>query len=166
MLSLAVRFFLYKKNSTTPRLKIKYNTENNGELGKERNKREVKKRVQERGFPYCTSGKESTTMQETLRDMGSIPESGRSLEKGMATHSSILVWRISMDWGAWRATADGVAKSQTQAEATQHTHTGRETWRQKKDNLASKGKIQSRGLFKKLQCWEMITNEELLTYFP
>ena len=27
-------------------------------------------------------------------DMGSIPGSGRSLEKEMATHSSILVWRI------------------------------------------------------------------------
>ena len=40
------------------------------------------------------------------------------LEKGMATHSSILVWRIPMDRGAWRATADWVAKSQTQTEAT------------------------------------------------
>ena len=27
-------------------------------------------------------------------DLGSIPESGRSLEKEMATHSSILAWRI------------------------------------------------------------------------
>ena len=27
-------------------------------------------------------------------DSGSIPESGRSPEKGMATHSSILAWRI------------------------------------------------------------------------
>ena len=29
-----------------------------------------------------------------VRDAGSIPGSGRSLEKEMATHSSILVWRI------------------------------------------------------------------------
>ena len=29
-----------------------------------------------------------------LRDMGSIPGSGRSLEKEMATHSSTLAWRI------------------------------------------------------------------------
>ena len=36
------------------------------------------------------------------------------LEKGMATHSSILAWRIPMDRGAWRATVNGVAKSQTQ----------------------------------------------------
>ena len=35
------------------------------------------------------------------------------LEKGMATHSSILAWRIPMDRGAWRATAHGVAKSGT-----------------------------------------------------
>ena len=28
------------------------------------------------------------------RDVGSIPESGRSLEKKMATYSSILVWKI------------------------------------------------------------------------
>ena len=35
------------------------------------------------------------------------------LEEGMATHSSILAWRIPMDRGAWRAAAHGVAKSQT-----------------------------------------------------
>ena len=29
------------------------------------------------------------------------------LEKGMATHSSILAWRIPMDRGAWRAIAHG-----------------------------------------------------------
>ena len=29
-----------------------------------------------------------------LRDMGSIPGSGRSPEGGMAAHSSILAWRI------------------------------------------------------------------------
>ena len=35
------------------------------------------------------------------------------LEKGMATHSSILAWRIPMDQGAWQATVHGVSKSQT-----------------------------------------------------
>ena len=29
-----------------------------------------------------------------LREAGLIPGSGRSLEKGMATHSSIIAWRI------------------------------------------------------------------------
>ena len=31
------------------------------------------------------------------------------LEQGMATHSSILAWRIPMDRGAWWATVHGVA---------------------------------------------------------
>ena len=35
------------------------------------------------------------------------------LEKGTATHSSILAWRIPVDRGAWQATVHGVAKSQT-----------------------------------------------------
>ena len=35
------------------------------------------------------------------------------LEEGMATHSSILAWRIPMDKGAWRATVNGVTESQT-----------------------------------------------------
>ena len=35
------------------------------------------------------------------------------LEEGMATHSSILAWRIPVDRGAWRAAVDGVTKSQT-----------------------------------------------------
>ena len=34
------------------------------------------------------------------RDEGSIPELERSLEEGMATHSSVLAWRIPMDRGA------------------------------------------------------------------
>ena len=33
------------------------------------------------------------------------------LEEGMATHSSILAWRIPMDRGAWWATVCGVTKS-------------------------------------------------------
>ena len=44
------------------------------------------------------------------------------LEEGMATHSSILAWRIPMDRGAWRATVCGVAKSQTQlSDLAQHS---------------------------------------------
>ena len=34
------------------------------------------------------------------------------LEEGMATHSSILAWRISMDRGALGTTVSGVTKSQ------------------------------------------------------
>ena len=36
------------------------------------------------------------------------------LEEGMATHSSILAWRIPMDGEARWATVHGVEKSQTQ----------------------------------------------------
>ena len=34
------------------------------------------------------------------------------LEEDMATHSSILAWRIPMDRGAWWASVHGVTKSQ------------------------------------------------------
>ena len=50
------------------------------------------------------------------------------LEEGMATHSSILAWRILMERGAWRATVHGVTKSQTQLKTlnthAQLSHTG------------------------------------------
>ena len=36
-----------------------------------------------------------------------------SLKEGMATHSSVLPWRIPMDRGAWQATVYGVTKGQT-----------------------------------------------------
>ena len=48
-----------------------------------------------------------------VREAGSIPGSGRSLEGGMATLASILVYRIPMDGGAWQATVHRVAKSWT-----------------------------------------------------
>ena len=35
------------------------------------------------------------------------------LEEGMATHSSILAWRIRMDRGAWKAAVHEVVKSWT-----------------------------------------------------
>ena len=49
-------------------------------------------------------------MQETW-----VPSLGWEdrLEEGMATHSSILAWRIPMDREAWWATVHGVAKSWT-----------------------------------------------------
>ena len=35
------------------------------------------------------------------------------MEEGLATHPSILAWRIPMDRGAWHAVVHGVAKSRT-----------------------------------------------------
>ena len=43
------------------------------------------------GFPGDSDGKESACKEG---DPGSIPGSGRSPGKGMATHFSILAWRI------------------------------------------------------------------------
>ena len=48
------------------------------------------------------------------RDAGSSLSWEDPLEEGMATHSSILAWRILMDRGACRDTVHGVTKSQTQ----------------------------------------------------
>ena len=52
------------------------------------------------GFPGGSITKESTCSGEPwVRSMSWEDH----LEQGMATHSSILAWRISMDRGAWRA---------------------------------------------------------------
>ena len=54
--------------------------------------------------------KNPPAMQETwVRSLGWEDP----LEKGMATHSSILAWRIPMDRGAWGATVQGDTKSWT-----------------------------------------------------
>ena len=42
-------------------------------------------------FTGGSDGKESAC---NVGDLGLIPGSGRSLEKGVATHSSIFAWRI------------------------------------------------------------------------
>ena len=39
------------------------------------------------------------------------------LEEGMATHSSILAWRILKDRGAWRATVHGGHKESDTTES-------------------------------------------------
>ena len=44
------------------------------------------------------------------------------LEEGMATHCSILVWRIPMDRWAWWATVLGVTKSRTRLSDQAHIH--------------------------------------------
>ena len=45
-------------------------------------------------FPGGSAGKESTYNAGDVRDTGSIPGSEDPLEEDMATHSSILAWRI------------------------------------------------------------------------
>ena len=73
-----------------------------------------------RGLP-CSDGKESTC---NVGDLGSIPELGRSPGEGIATHSSILAWRILMDRVAWWATVHCITKSDTteQLSTAQHVY--------------------------------------------
>ena len=47
--------------------------------------------IRKQGFPWCSASKESAC---SGGDLGSVPGWGKSLEKGMATHPRILVWRI------------------------------------------------------------------------
>ena len=48
-----------------------------------------------------------------IRDVGSILGSRRFVEEVMTIHPSILIWRIPMDRGAWRATVYRVPPRQT-----------------------------------------------------
>ena len=59
----------------------------------------------EMGFPGGLDGKEETWVQSLDWE--------DPLEEGMATHSSILAWRVPMDRGAWQATVHGFTPSQT-----------------------------------------------------
>ena len=63
---------------------------------------------------------EGSIVAQTVKNLSAVQEAqvrslGRKdpLEKGMATHSSILAWRIPMDRGAWQVTVHGVEKSWT-----------------------------------------------------
>ena len=59
------------------------------------------------GFPVAQMVKNAPAMQETwVRSLGWEDP----LEKGMATHSNIIAWRIYMDRGAWWVTVHGVTE--------------------------------------------------------
>ena len=62
------------------------------------------------GFPDGSTGKESACNAGSRP--GFDPWFGK-MEEGMATHSSILAWRISIDRGVWQATVQGATKGQT-----------------------------------------------------
>ena len=70
-------------------------------------------------FPWWLSGKESSCNGGGV-DVVLIPGSGRSLQEGMATHSSILGWWIP--WLlTWRAAVHRVTKSDV-TDLTEHEH--------------------------------------------
>ena len=67
------------------------------------------------GFPGGTSGKENTCQCRRQMRLGLDPWVRKiSLEKEVATHSSILAWRIPMDRVDWAGIVHGLDKSHTQ----------------------------------------------------
>ena len=76
------------------------------------------------GFPGGSVGKASDC---NAGDLGLIPGSDPwvrkiPLEKGMATHSSILTWRIPMDRGDWQAAVHGITESDMTEQLTLSLH--------------------------------------------
>ena len=65
------------------------------------------------------------------------------LQQEMATHSSILAWRIPMDRGAWWAIVNAAAKSWTQLMAP---HSSTLAW--KIPWMEEPGRLQSMGLLR------------------
>ena len=65
------------------------------------------------GFPGGSVGKDLPAMQDMQEKRVQPPGWEDLLEEGIATHSSILAWRIPMDRGAWQAIVHRVAKSWT-----------------------------------------------------
>ena len=64
-----------------------------------------------KGFPGGSEGKASTY---NVRDLDSIPGSGRSPGEGNGNPLQYSCLENPMDGGAWCATVHGVAKSRTQ----------------------------------------------------
>ena len=62
------------------------------------------------GFPGGSAGKELAC---NALDLGSIPAWEDPVEEGMATHSSVLAWRIPMNGGAWGYSPWGCKESDT-----------------------------------------------------
>ena len=80
------------------------------------------------GYPFQYSW--ASLVAQTVKNSPAVEETCvRSLawedplEEGMATHSSMLAWRIPMVRGAWQATVHGVSKSWAQLSDWVHTHT-------------------------------------------
>ena len=62
------------------------------------------------GFPSGSVVKNSPALQEPQETQVRSLDWEDPLEEGMATHSSILAWRIPMGRGTWQATVHGVTE--------------------------------------------------------
>ena len=71
------------------------------------------------GFPGASAVKK---LLANSGDANSVPGSGRSLEKEMATHSSILAWKISWTEEPGRLQLTGPQRVRHNL-ATEHKHT-------------------------------------------
>ena len=88
--------------------------------------------------------KNPPAMQETwVRSLGWEDP----LEEGMATHSSILAWRIPVDRGAWRATVHGVAKSRTRLSDFTFTFKLYSPWNSLGQNAGVGSRLLLQGIF-------------------
>ena len=74
----------------------------------------------EEGFATHSSILGASLVAQRLKHLPGMRETwvrslGREdpLEEGMATHSTVLAWRIPMDRGVWEAIVQGVAESRT-----------------------------------------------------
>ena len=79
------------------------------------------------GFPGDSVVNNLPANAGDTRDVSSIPGSGRFLEKEMATHSSILAWKIPWIEETGRLQVQGITKSWTWLSNKAHTHI-REGW--------------------------------------
>ena len=65
----------------------------NGSYSESRGRKKAFESRSTRASEVLLVGKNTSADAEDLREMGSISELGRSLEEGMATHSSTLAWK-------------------------------------------------------------------------
>ena len=74
------------------------------------------------GFPDDSAGKESAFNEGDTGDASSMPVSGRSLEGGNGNPLQYSCLENPLDQGAWWATVQRVAKSQTQLSTIPFIH--------------------------------------------
>ena len=83
-------------------------------------------------FPGVLVVKNPPANAGDLRDIGSIPGSGRSLGGGNGNLLQYSCLENSMDRGAWQATVHGVSESDTTEHMHKHTHTNHKIHRETK----------------------------------